>query len=354
MNFVNPWLRVRCPDCRAPLAPAGAECHCPGCGRVYRQRNGFHEFLPAQVAHGQVKDSEKQGWDAVGPRAMDEELRQFYLALPYAEDDSPVATHYRESSRQFRAVLEYLGDVTGKRGLDLGGGIGWAAYRFAQRGAQMVLCDYNDSATTGLAAAAVYQEQGAPFDRIRADAEQLPFEDGQFDFVFCSSFLHHLVEPWRAIADVQRILKPGGSFFAIKEAFCPFWMGRGRGALKCEEAARYIDAGINEQVYYQSQYRRYFRKAGLEFETVNPRWDALSPGAIGYGIRLGEPGYVPEILANRRARGGAAGAAARMLLKTQVWRVLAQPAVFRLLRPLLLNGTSKFRILIGTKRLARS
>ena len=43
-----------------------------------------------------------------------------------------------------------------------------------------------------------------------ADVHELPFEDGSFDAVFVHAVLQHVREPLRALAEMHRVLKPGG------------------------------------------------------------------------------------------------------------------------------------------------
>jgi len=45
---------------------------------------------------------------------------------------------------------------------------------------------------------------------VVADAHSLPFEDGEFDCVYCNAVLEHLEKPWIAAAEIQRVLKKGG------------------------------------------------------------------------------------------------------------------------------------------------
>lgn len=45
---------------------------------------------------------------------------------------------------------------------------------------------------------------------VRGDAQALPFRAGAFDTVLCSQALEHLPEPGRAVAEMARVLKPGG------------------------------------------------------------------------------------------------------------------------------------------------
>lgn len=50
---------------------------------------------------------------------------------------------------------------------------------------------------------------------VVADAEQLPFLDNTFDAVTCRIAPHHFPDPHQFIQEVQRVLKPGGSFLMI-------------------------------------------------------------------------------------------------------------------------------------------
>ena len=50
-------------------------------------------------------------------------------------------------------------------------------------------------------------------ETVWADAEDaLPFEDGSFDVVVMGEVLEHLAEPAAAVANVRRVLRPGGRF----------------------------------------------------------------------------------------------------------------------------------------------
>lgn len=46
------------------------------------------------------------------------------------------------------------------------------------------------------------------------DAHALPFEDGSFDGVVIQAVLEHLVDPPRCVAEIHRVLRPGGLVFA--------------------------------------------------------------------------------------------------------------------------------------------
>ena len=96
----------------------------------------------------------------------------------------------------------------GGRILDLGAGRGYMACRLAQRlrekgrdpAAQIMACDLSDTH---------YQCSSVPFQKIDANAP-LPFLENSFDAVYAIEVFEHLGSPFDAMAEIHRILKPGG------------------------------------------------------------------------------------------------------------------------------------------------
>jgi SAM-dependent methyltransferase len=56
------------------------------------------------------------------------------------------------------------------------------------------------------------------------EAEELPFQDNSLDYVESGAVFEHLHDPWKAIAEVKRVLKPGGQF-RIDTAFMQGYHG---------------------------------------------------------------------------------------------------------------------------------
>ncbi|MCW2686773.1 MAG: methyltransferase type 11 [Mycobacterium sp.] len=67
-----------------------------------------------------------------------------------------------------------------------------------------------DSAATMLAQAVADTPAGAPVGYVRADAADLPFLDASFDAVSCYGALYLMDNPAAALAEMMRVLKPGG------------------------------------------------------------------------------------------------------------------------------------------------
>ncbi len=51
--------------------------------------------------------------------------------------------------------------------------------------------------------------------RVNADGQQLPYASGSFDGVYTINVLEHVPDPKALVAEVARILKPGGLFLSI-------------------------------------------------------------------------------------------------------------------------------------------
>ena len=45
---------------------------------------------------------------------------------------------------------------------------------------------------------------------IVGDIHQMPIESNSFDCVFCTGTLEHVRDPWQAVSEILRVLKPGG------------------------------------------------------------------------------------------------------------------------------------------------
>lgn len=107
-------------------------------------------------------------------------------------------------------LFEQYDFFTGCRILELGCGTGslWKGRKLPGNTA-LTLTDFSagmlDSARTNLAGMG-----NVTF--LQADIQNIPFEDGAFDYVIANMMLYHVPDIDRAIAEVRRVLKPGGTF----------------------------------------------------------------------------------------------------------------------------------------------
>jgi 2-polyprenyl-6-hydroxyphenyl methylase/3-demethylubiquinone-9 3-methyltransferase len=112
----------------------------------------------------------------------------------------------------FRDVLAQLfeGRPSGKLALDVGCGGGLLAEEFARLGCRVTGVDpsANSLATARTHATAA----GLAIDYRQASGEALPFESGSFDIVFCCDVLEHVSSVAAVVAEIARVLRPGGVF----------------------------------------------------------------------------------------------------------------------------------------------
>lgn len=52
---------------------------------------------------------------------------------------------------------------------------------------------------------------------VQGDAENLPFRDQVFHFVYCSAILHHLPNPFTGLKEIRRVLRFGGKVIIVAE-----------------------------------------------------------------------------------------------------------------------------------------
>ena len=109
-----------------------------------------------------------------------------------------------------RYLFDFLGDVRGKRVLDVCCGYSMTPVLFALAGAREVVAV--DVAPLTLQKVQQVAELRGVADRMRihcGPVEQLPFEDASFDIIYGGAALHHLeLEP--AARELSRLLRKGG------------------------------------------------------------------------------------------------------------------------------------------------
>ena len=118
-----------------------------------------------------------------------------------------------------RFTIGEAGVRSGDRVLDIAGGTGDLAAAFAKQcgpDGQVVLADINH--------AMLRVGRDRLFDRgiagnlavVQADAEQLPFPSGSFDVVTIAFGLRNVTAKERAIAEMRRVLRPGGKCLILE------------------------------------------------------------------------------------------------------------------------------------------
>jgi ubiquinone/menaquinone biosynthesis C-methylase UbiE len=174
-----------------------------------------------------------------------------------------------------RPVIRLVDLRPGLHFLDLGCGTGWAVRRVARR-----LHDQGEFYGIDLSGAmiAAAQAQSGDFQHVhfyQASASQIPLASSSIEALICTHSFHHYVEPAKVLAEIQRLLKPGGRLYILDVTADDFLL-------------RWIDKLVRrwerEHVHFYSsrEFRSLFAEAGLIYEAW--KW-TVYPVKIHIGLK---------------------------------------------------------------------
>lgn len=285
---------ARCPACAGPLRLEGGlepwieagTLVCDADANRYPIRLGM-PYLYVDDESWQPKAREADGWVRMhrDRKIYDQTGVDVDFRLPYFEEEPWIGV-----ARQFDIALELIKPARGLRVLDVGAGRGWAAKQLAVRGCSVVAVDVTDDDQVGLGRSrALMEEANVRFDAVVADSERLPFADASFDVVFCAAALHHTTDFDGLMANISRVLRPGGRLVAVNEPCIAD--DADDEEVRRTDLAEELSYGINETRPRLDDYRRVLARAGLR-ETALFAWQSygMSRAALtAWSRALGVP-----------------------------------------------------------------
>jgi ubiquinone/menaquinone biosynthesis C-methylase UbiE len=157
------------------------------------------------------------------PGATVETVRAFWRSHvnnEYYTDATPASAAYFREIEERRYAHHYhlrdlFGSLAGSDGdlLEVGSGIGVDSIQLARCGFRVTAIDLTDNA---LAIAREFAAaRGVAIDFRVGNAERLDFADASFDAVYSFGVLHHTPDIERAVAEVRRVLRPGGTAYVM-------------------------------------------------------------------------------------------------------------------------------------------
>jgi len=104
-------------------------------------------------------------------------------------------------------------DWRGKRVLEIGSGVGTDARKIIRMGGDYTGINVDRVSTEATSQALrVFSLAGVA---LQCDATSLDFPDNTFDVVYSFGVLHHIPEVEKAVAEIRRVLKPGGELLVM-------------------------------------------------------------------------------------------------------------------------------------------
>jgi SAM-dependent methyltransferase len=178
---------LRCPCCHGALDVDGNGRRCASCDRTYPAAPGWLDFLLPEDAAGLDIETNYE-WDyRHDPRVSPLTLERWRILAEAHADAVLTGTH--------RPVVVSVG----------GGGENWLLPHLDQRVGAYLVVEPSEAQLRETRLGA-----GTPGLLLRAAAERLPLGDGSADVVELHSVIDHLADPEQALAELVRVLRPGG------------------------------------------------------------------------------------------------------------------------------------------------
>ena len=235
--------------------------------------------------------------------------------------------------------FDELGLRPGDHLLDVGSGFGRHVFECARRGARVVALDYaaDEVADTAATLAAMAEAGEIEADRVagarRADARRLPFADASFDVVITSEVLEHIGDDVAAIAEMVRVLKPGGRFAAT----VPAWLPEVINWKLSDEYHAPKAPGGHVRIYTRTELRAKLVAAGLDLDGYH-RAHALHSPYWWLKCAVGVTDEQHPAVARYR--------------KFLEWEIVEQPRVTRIAERVLAPVLGKSSVYYATRRVA--
>ena len=128
----------------------------------------------------------------------------------------------------------------------------------------------------------------SPIVDVKADILDLPFNDNEFDIVFCNHVLEHIEDDSKAMKELFRVMKPGGmGIFQVPQELAREKTYEDSNINTPEDRAKHFGQYDHVRIYGKDYFNR-LRKAGFKVDEVDYS-KTLSPELVEkYCLAKGE------------------------------------------------------------------
>lgn len=189
------WGLIRCPICEASLRMSADQSLCTNseCAKCYPIVNGAPVLINEKKSVFSIDDFVSQRNTTFNLKKS-----KFRVFLRWLVPEISQNWKAKENYKKFSRLL--LSKSKAPRVLVIGGSIPGQGMQSLTSSASIELIETDVSF--------------GPLTQLICDSHDLPFCDGSFDGVVIQAVLEHVVDPYRCVAEVHRVLKPHGIVFA--------------------------------------------------------------------------------------------------------------------------------------------
>ncbi|KAJ4745801.1 Demethylmenaquinone methyltransferase [Rhynchospora pubera] len=205
--------KLACPICYYPLMKKSDESvprlQCNVCKKEYRN-NGTYLDLTVSASSGEYTESMP---------AATELFRSPLVSFLYERGwrQNFIWGGFPGPEKEFEMAKEYLQPAIGGTIVDASCGSGLFSRLFVKSGmfSQVIALDFSENMLRQCSE--FVENENLPKENlalVRADISRLPFPSGSIDAIHAGAALHCWPSPASAVAEISRVLRPGGVFVA--------------------------------------------------------------------------------------------------------------------------------------------
>jgi demethylmenaquinone methyltransferase / 2-methoxy-6-polyprenyl-1,4-benzoquinol methylase len=157
------------------------------------------------------------------PDTLKREALDLFAPLPRHYDRVAAILSFGQDPRWRRAMVDAVRAEASERVLDVATGTGLVAQELVRRyGCEVVGLDQSPQMLAGAQARLDADRRLAErVSLVRGEAERLPFADEQFDHLTFTYLLRYVDDPGATMAELTRMVKPGGRIASLEFAVPP-------------------------------------------------------------------------------------------------------------------------------------
>ncbi len=229
-----------------------------------------------------------------------EHALELFAGLPSRYDRVGAIMSFGQDPRWRSAMVQAVGPRPGQRVLDVATGTGMVAFALAGRGAHVVGLDQSEDMLGGARAklGTASDEIRQRLEFVRGQAEELPFDDGQFDALTFTYLLRYVDDVAATLAELARVVKPGGRIgmveFAVpsQPVLRGLWRAHTRVGLPLlgrlvspawVDVGRFLGPNIEDFYAREPDLEARWRAAGIDQVVARPM--SFGAGLVMWGVR---------------------------------------------------------------------